>query len=285
MADDFADLACRTCRRRGRPLRRARRPASPGASSADTARRTRRGPPSSRRRRGCSRSTRGCRLPGPGVLLVTIGIDRRRRRTSAGAARAARRATRLAPSGSVAPPSRPPGGRGRKRLGRALQDELARRQVVVGAAVEPEQLRVALDLGQRRRVDAVSVREDLLEHVAHLEVVRVPLVVERCRARRGPPGRGARSGSSVAAAARRSRPRTAARRPRRRPARAGTCGPAEERSGCRSWPQLMSVVYVRLPNRSVVRSPHASLLVRSIFSCTDGWHKRTGQRFVVLTSS
>ena len=65
-----------------------------------------------------------------------------------------------------------------KAVGRAREHELARGEVVVRAGVDPEQLRVALDLGARRGVDAVGVREDRLEHVAHLEVVRVSLVVE-----------------------------------------------------------------------------------------------------------
>ena len=67
---------------------------------------------------------------------------------------------------------------GRERGRGALHHELARREVVVGTGVDPEQLRVALDLGQRRRVDAFGVGEDLLEHVTHLEVVFVALVVE-----------------------------------------------------------------------------------------------------------
>ena len=59
-------------------------------------------------------------------------------------------------SGNVAPPfSRRPGRRG-ERLRRALQHELARGQVVVGPGVEPEQLGVALNLGQRLRIDAVG---------------------------------------------------------------------------------------------------------------------------------
>ena len=81
-------------------------------------------------------------------------IDRADRRTSAAAASSSassdspalqreRRAALLAPR-----------GRRGKRLRRALQHELARGQVVVGAGVEPEQLRVALDLGERRGIDA-----------------------------------------------------------------------------------------------------------------------------------
>ena len=61
---------------------------------------------------------------------------------------------------------------------RALQHELARRQVVVRTVVDPEQLGVALDLGERRRRRRrAAVRDDRLEHVAHLERVRVALVV------------------------------------------------------------------------------------------------------------
>jgi hypothetical protein len=58
---------------------------------------------------------------------------------------------------------------GGKGLRSALQDELARGQVVVWSRVEPEELRVTLDFGQHRRVNSPGVRQDFLEHVAHLE--------------------------------------------------------------------------------------------------------------------
>ena len=64
-----------------------------------------------------------------------------------------------------------------KGLRSALEDELARGQVVVWSRVDPEQLRVALDFSQHRSVDALRVRQDFLEDVAHLEVVHVALVV------------------------------------------------------------------------------------------------------------
>ena len=44
--------------------------------------------------------------------------------------------------------------RGRERLGRASQDELARGEVVERPAVDPEQLGVAVDLLERLRIDA-----------------------------------------------------------------------------------------------------------------------------------
>ena len=69
-------------------------------------------------------------------------------------------------------------GRGGKRRWRALQNELPRGEIVVRSGVDPKQLRVPLDLGERRWIDAVGVRDDLFEHVTHDEVVRVPLVVE-----------------------------------------------------------------------------------------------------------
>ncbi len=64
-----------------------------------------------------------------------------------------------------------------KGLRSALEDELARGQVVVWSRVDPEELRVALDFSQHRSVDALRVRQDFLEDVAHLEVVHVALVV------------------------------------------------------------------------------------------------------------
>jgi len=68
-------------------------------------------------------------------------------------------------------------GRRGKRLGLAFQHEFSRRQVVVRPGVEPEQLRIAQNLGQRRLVDATGVRHDLFQHIAHLEVMRVALIV------------------------------------------------------------------------------------------------------------
>ena len=160
-------------------------------------------------------------LPGGGVLVVTIGSTPGRR--TSGASRASS-ASSVSPSrgGKRAPAWRGGVRGGGERLRRARQHELARGEVVVGAGVDPEQLRVALDLGERRGVDAGGVRENRLEHVAHLEVVRVALVVEDVAPGDAPPGTGARRASSPSAAVRRSRRRTAARPPRRRPVRAGT---------------------------------------------------------------
>ena len=67
-------------------------------------------------------------------------------------------------------------GRG-KRLGRAFEHELTGRQVVVRTGVQPKQLRIALDLTERCRIDGVGMRDDLFQHVAHGQVVRVALVV------------------------------------------------------------------------------------------------------------
>ena len=65
-----------------------------------------------------------------------------------------------------------------KRLRRALQDELPRREVVVRTVVDPEQLRVALDLRERRGVNALRVGDDLLDDAAHFERIAMLLVVE-----------------------------------------------------------------------------------------------------------
>ena len=73
------------------------------------------------------------------------------------------------------------GGRVRRRAERRrrrVEHELAGGEVVVRAGVDPEERGVAVDRLQRRRLDAVGVREDLLERLAHVEVVGVALVVE-----------------------------------------------------------------------------------------------------------
>jgi hypothetical protein len=74
---------------------------------------------------------------------------------------------------------------GRRRVGRrretfrtARQHELAGGQVVVGAGVDPEQLRVELNLLERGAVAAGPVGHDGLEQIAHLEVIPVALVVK-----------------------------------------------------------------------------------------------------------
>ena len=69
------------------------------------------------------------------------------------------------------------GSSGRERLRRASQDEFTRGQVVVRSRIQPEQLRVPLDLGKRLRRNAGGVRQDLLEHLTHLEIPLVALVV------------------------------------------------------------------------------------------------------------
>src|SRR5919206_292689 len=67
---------------------------------------------------------------------------------------------------------------GRKRVGRRLQHELARGEVVVRAVVDPEVLRVALDLGEGRRIDPLRMRDDLIEDAAHLERPTMLLIDE-----------------------------------------------------------------------------------------------------------
>ena len=63
MADDRADLRVVPSRRPGRPLRRACRSPSPAANSTGASPRSPPRPSSSRRHRGCSRSTPGCPSP------------------------------------------------------------------------------------------------------------------------------------------------------------------------------------------------------------------------------
>ena len=96
------------------------------------------------------------------------GLEPREERVEGFAA--GRRKARAGAPGSVR--------RGGKRRGRAREHELARRQVVVRAGVDPEQLGVAEDLVERRALDLRRVPHDRLEDVAHLEVMRVALVVE-----------------------------------------------------------------------------------------------------------
>ena len=62
-------------------------------------------------------------------------------------------------------------------LRRALEDELARGEIVVGTAVDPEQLGIPLDFRQGGRVDPIAVSENAFQHVAHFQTVRVSLVV------------------------------------------------------------------------------------------------------------
>ncbi len=62
-------------------------------------------------------------------------------------------------------------------VGRQVEHELSRREIVVWPAVNPEQLRVARELSQGAGVDAIGVRHDLFEDVAHRQIVTVPLVV------------------------------------------------------------------------------------------------------------
>ena len=71
-------------------------------------------------------------------------------------------------------------GRGGERLRRAREHEFLRRQVVVLAAVDPEQLGVALNLGERRLLDLrlAGGRDDRFDDVAHLEGARVLLIEE-----------------------------------------------------------------------------------------------------------
>ena len=115
--------------------------------------------------------------PGPGVLFVrtgsTCGSKKNGARRSISAsndspARCGKRAPRPAAARAAAPRS----------AGRQAQQELARRDVVVWTGVEPEQLRVAADLGDRRRVHVLVVREDRFKDLPHLEIVGVALVVK-----------------------------------------------------------------------------------------------------------
>jgi hypothetical protein len=68
--------------------------------------------------------------------------------------------------------------RGGKGCRRAFHHELAGGQVVVGPAVDPEQLRIALHFRKRRGIDTLRVGHDLLEDAAHLERAGVLLVEE-----------------------------------------------------------------------------------------------------------
>src|SRR5204862_807760 len=68
-----------------------------------------------------------------------------------------------------------------------FQDELPGGEVVVRAGVDPEQLGVALHLGKRVGIRGRELRpaDDGLEHIAHVEVVRVTLVVKNIAPRDG----------------------------------------------------------------------------------------------------
>jgi hypothetical protein len=69
------------------------------------------------------------------------------------------------------------GGR-RERLGRDPEDELLRGQVVVRPGVDPEQLGVPLKLLEGRGIHAARIRKNRLQHLAHLEVVAIALVIK-----------------------------------------------------------------------------------------------------------
>ena len=175
-----------------------------------------------RRRRGCWRWPGECPCPGGGVLFVTIG-------STFGSKNIGCRRASMASSDS---PVRRVGERGAvllrdlrrvgKGLRRALQHELASGEVVVGPVVDPEQLRVALDLRQRRRHrHPAGGRRSARERRASRARWRAS-GRRRCHGRRSRPGTDARSASSLSAAATRSRPRRVAPpRPRRR-VRGGT---------------------------------------------------------------
>ena len=113
--------------------------------------------------------------PSPGVLHVTIGSND----ASKNIGRVAReqlleRFTWLEMEPRAVP------GRERRRLEklgrRQVEDELARRQVVVRAAVDPEQLRVAREFTAKRRRQRLAVGDDLFDDVAHREAVAIALI-------------------------------------------------------------------------------------------------------------
>jgi hypothetical protein len=69
-------------------------------------------------------------------------------------------------------------GRPREAFRTARQHELTGGQVVVGAGVNPEQLRIVLNLLEGGGVAAGPVGNDGLEQIAHLEVISMALVVK-----------------------------------------------------------------------------------------------------------
>ena len=114
--------------------------------------------------------------PGPGVFCVSTGSNVAIEQDGREALRqVARRFPRHA---RAAAPRRPPRPRRRgSTLERRAAAALARGDAVVRAAVDPEQLRVAADLRADVGRQRAGVRQDALEHRAHLEVVGVALVV------------------------------------------------------------------------------------------------------------
>ncbi len=219
------DLASRSGRRRGTPPRPAGRPVSHEPRVERVALlEPLRGRPSSRPRTGCSRSPPGCRARRPASCSCTIGSTAGSKNSGSSRAEQGVERSRRRGAGSARRRSAAAARPRRERLGRARQHELARRQVVERAGVDPEQLRVALDLGQRGRIDAGRVRTIALEHVAHLEAVRVALVVEDVAARERRLVQVPGQDLLVGAAAPRSRRHRAGRRRLRRRARAGRRG-------------------------------------------------------------
>src|SRR6185436_18621155 len=67
--------------------------------------------------------------------------------------------------------------RGQQLVVRDIEQKLPGRQVVVRTGVDPEEFGVATDPFHDIAVDGGAVAEDSFEHVAHLEVVYVSLVV------------------------------------------------------------------------------------------------------------
>jgi hypothetical protein len=109
-------------------------------------------------------------LPGPGVLFVTIGSKFGSKKS--GCIRDSI-ASSVSPAltGNRAPACWAARAAAAKACGVHWTTNLVR------PGVDPKELRIPLNLLQRVRLDARRVRQDLFEHLAHLEAVRVSLVI------------------------------------------------------------------------------------------------------------
>ena len=139
-------------------------------------------------------------LPGPGVLFVTIGSTPGSK--NIGRSRFSSASSGPRPVAEIpAPFFAAVFAAAANASGVHFSTNLRAVRLLYGPGVEPEQLGVALDLGERRRVDPVGMREDLFEDRRASRGCGRIAGRSRCRGRRAPPRRGARSGSSRSAAA------------------------------------------------------------------------------------
>ena len=178
-----------------------------------------------RRRTGCSRWRSGCPCRRGGVFAVTIGSKSGSKNIGA-----SRDSSWSSDSpfcvGNTAPDAAAARAASANASSVHVEDELARRQVVVRAGVDPEQLRVALRsprvAGAATSAGCVRIASSTsrISRLWRVALVVVDVAPGERRLIEMPDER-----LLLERQCARSRPRTPARRPHRRPARADSAGP------------------------------------------------------------